>query len=131
VFYGGRDYGLKEGISVPVYGGNNYLAVASFVYEKLDVTQDLISALELTTLWFHTRVTQLRQRRRPQVDLTPRQQEALHWAAQGKSDWEIGEILMISDQTVHRHIENAKRKYGVATRQQAVLEAIKDKKIRY
>jgi DNA-binding CsgD family transcriptional regulator len=130
VFFGGRDYGLNNGISVPVRGGHNYLAVASFVNDKIDVNQDLIGALELTTLWFHTRVSQLRQRRQSKVELTARQRETLHWAAQGKSDWEIGEILTISQETVHRHIENAKRKYGVPTRLQAILRAVKDEQIR-
>ena len=132
VFFGGRDYGLNNGISVPVYGGGGYLAVASFTYRDLDVTQELISTLELTTVLFHTRILQLRNRRKTKdVNLTNRETESLHWVAQGKTDWEIGEILMISKETVHRHVENAKRKYGVPTRQQAILEAVASGKLRY
>jgi len=37
-------------------------------------------------------------------------------AAQGKSDTDAGVLLGISNQTVHQHIETAKRRYGVATR---------------
>jgi DNA-binding CsgD family transcriptional regulator len=132
VFYGGRDYGLTDGISVPVFSGRNYLAVASFTYRDLDVTQELISTLELTTIYFHSRILHLRDRRKPKdVQLTARETESLHWVAQGKSDWEIGEILTISKETVHRHVENAKRKYGVPTRQQAILEAVSSGKLRY
>ena len=38
----------------------------------------------------------------------------------GKSAWEIGRILDISHNTVTFHVENAKAKLGVRTRQQAV-----------
>lgn len=132
VFYGGRDYGLKNGISVPVYSGNGYLAVASFTFADGDIAPELMGILELTTVLFHSRILLLRRlRRNRDVRLTPRELESLHWAAQGKSDWDIGEILTISKETVHRHIENAKRKYGVPTRQQAVLKAIADGKLRY
>jgi LuxR family quorum sensing-dependent transcriptional regulator len=41
----------------------------------------------------------------------------------GKSDWEIGEILTISDRTAHNHIEAAKRLLEVGTRTQAVVQA--------
>jgi DNA-binding CsgD family transcriptional regulator len=47
----------------------------------------------------------------------------LSWAAEGKSDWEIGAIIGISENTVHRHIEKAKSILGVRTRMQAVIAA--------
>ena len=56
--------------------------------------------------------------------LTFRETEILCWIARGKSDWEIGEILQISSKTVNFHVENAKRKFGVPTRVQAVLVAV-------
>ena len=56
--------------------------------------------------------------------LTVRERECLKWAAIGKTDWEIGEILGISQSTAHFHIEKAKKKFGVATRTQAVVQAV-------
>jgi DNA-binding CsgD family transcriptional regulator len=53
--------------------------------------------------------------------LTRRQKDCLHWAALGKSDWEIGKVLGLSRHTVHRHIEAAKHRLEVTTRIQAVL----------
>jgi len=58
--------------------------------------------------------------------LTPRQLDCLVLAAGGKSDWHAGQLLGISDQTVHQHIEEAKRRYGVATRLQLVVRALFD-----
>jgi len=51
--------------------------------------------------------------------LTAREMECLRWVAAGKTDWDIGCILGISQATVHYHIENAKRKLDCRTRAQA------------
>jgi DNA-binding CsgD family transcriptional regulator len=54
-----------------------------------------------------------------------RESEVLAWVAAGKSDWAIGQILNISNKTVNFHVENAKRKFGVGTRVQAVIAAMR------
>lgn len=56
--------------------------------------------------------------------LTGRQREALSFMAQGKTDWEIGKILGISEKTANRHCESAKRQLGVTTRTHAVAVAV-------
>jgi DNA-binding CsgD family transcriptional regulator len=58
--------------------------------------------------------------------VTLREGEVLSWVAAGKSDWAIARILKISDKTVNFHVENAKRKFGVGTRVQAVLAAMRN-----
>jgi len=63
------------------------------------------------------------------MELTPREIEVLKWIASGKSDWQIGKILKISDKTVNYHVENMKRKYGVSTRIQVVAKAVHQGKI--
>lgn len=55
--------------------------------------------------------------------LTARQLECLRWVMDGKSDWEIGEILGISEHTAHNHVEAAKRTLEVGTRVQASVQA--------
>lgn len=68
-------------------------------------------------------------KRREVGSLSPRELECLRWAAAGKTDSEIGVILSISARTTRFHIENAKKKLGVATRIQAVAEALRMKAI--
>jgi DNA-binding response OmpR family regulator len=58
-----------------------------------------------------------------EVGLREREVETLTWAARGKTFWEIGEILGLSKRTVEFHLENARRKLGVATRTQALIKA--------
>jgi LuxR family quorum sensing-dependent transcriptional regulator len=59
------------------------------------------------------------------VVLTAREREVLTWAAQGKSAWEIGEILAISKRTVDEHCHTAVRKLGAVNRTHAVAIALR------
>jgi LuxR family quorum-sensing system transcriptional regulator CciR len=63
--------------------------------------------------------------------LTPRQRDCVVLVAQGKSDWEIGQLLGISESTVHKHIEDAKRRFGVSTRIQLVVRSLFDARLTF
>lgn len=53
-----------------------------------------------------------------------REKSCLSWTALGKSSWEIGQILSISENTVVFHIKNAMRKLGASSRTLAAVKAI-------
>lgn len=59
--------------------------------------------------------------------LTSREVEVLTWAAQGKSAWEIGEILDSAKRTVDEHVQTAVRKLGAVNRTHAVAIAVRDR----
>lgn len=61
--------------------------------------------------------------------LSSRERQCLELAAYGKSDWEISQLLHISEHTVHKHVEAAKRRLGVSTRMQAVVWAVQRREI--
>lgn len=65
------------------------------------------------------------------VELTPRERECLALVAQGKGDWTIGRVLGLSESTVHYHVEQLKRRLRVATRSQAVVQALMSGQISY
>jgi DNA-binding CsgD family transcriptional regulator len=57
--------------------------------------------------------------------LTPREIEALNWTMDGKTAWELGQILGISERTAVLHINNAMHKLGCVNKHQAVLKALR------
>jgi len=59
----------------------------------------------------------------PVSELTAREREVLALVANGLSDKEIAEQLVLSEHTVHRHIANVRNKLGRGTRTAAVAEA--------
>jgi DNA-binding CsgD family transcriptional regulator len=58
------------------------------------------------------------------IYLTRRELEVLKWVCNGKSSWEIGKILHISENTVNFHIKNINLKLGTVNRPQMVAKAI-------
>ena len=57
--------------------------------------------------------------------LTPRELEALHWTMEGKTAWEVGAILGISERTAVLHVNNAMHKLGCISKHAAVLKALR------
>ena len=57
--------------------------------------------------------------------LTPREVEILTWMSRGKSRWEAGVILGISEDTVRVHLEKARYKLGASNTTHAISLAIK------
>ncbi|MEL6287369.1 MAG: helix-turn-helix domain-containing protein [Pseudomonadota bacterium] len=96
-----------------------------FPVEKGFLDSDAMAELRcVATLALVRLLVILRKGWREQSALTPREIDCVQWAAAGKSDWEIGAILNISRKTANYHIENAKRRLGVASRIQAILDAV-------
>jgi len=56
--------------------------------------------------------------------LSKREVEVLHWASAGKTAWETGRILGISEEGVNYHVRSIMRKLDVPTKQQGVLRAV-------
>jgi LuxR family quorum-sensing system transcriptional regulator CciR len=125
----GREAGLKHGISVPLFGPSGRVSVVSFA-SGFDDVDPLHRMSHLNTLaWqFHiafAEIAQPSEQGTTKVQLSTRERECLRWIAEGKTSWDIGMILKISDNTVNFHIKNAMRKLGTTSRTVAVVKAIR------
>jgi DNA-binding CsgD family transcriptional regulator len=58
------------------------------------------------------------------IVITERECEILRWIAAGKTNWEIGKILQISEFTVKNHVQSVLKKLSANSRAQAVTMAI-------
>jgi LuxR family quorum sensing-dependent transcriptional regulator len=126
------DFGFTRGLLVPILGDNGISAFASISGPKLDLSGFNKVALHLIALYAFDSVRRLRA---PHLSgngkhsLTPREREVLTWVANGKSAWEIGEILNIAKRTVDEHVRTACRKLDAVNRTQAVAIAMRDRAI--
>jgi DNA-binding CsgD family transcriptional regulator len=59
------------------------------------------------------------------VELSAREREVLCWAQQGKTYWEIGCILGITQRTVKFHIQRIKSKLDVVSIAHAIAQAMR------
>ncbi len=57
------------------------------------------------------------------VVMTAREKEVLRWTAEGKTAYEIGQILSVSERTVNFHINNVVAKLGASNKTQAAVKA--------
>jgi DNA-binding CsgD family transcriptional regulator len=63
---------------------------------------------------------------RPELPaLTPRELEVLRWTMDGKTAWETGAVLKITERTVVTHLQNAMQKLHCNSKHQAVLKALR------
>jgi LuxR family quorum-sensing system transcriptional regulator CciR len=124
-----RDAGVGEGVTIPAHvageisGSCNFATRAGIAFpaDKLLYTE-MFGAFAYQTA---RRLTGSLAKPAPdRRGLTPRQRDCLLWAMRGKTDWEIGQILAISPETVTQHLEMARLRYGVAKRMQLAVRAI-------
>jgi DNA-binding CsgD family transcriptional regulator len=57
--------------------------------------------------------------------LTPRELETLRWTMEGKTAWEVGALLGISERMAALHVNNATHKLDCVNKHQAVLKALR------
>jgi NarL family two-component system response regulator LiaR len=112
------------------------LAAGAISYLLKNVTSDeLVSAIRAAALGRSTLspeaarvlVQATRPTKQPLFDLTEREMEVLNLVAQGQSNQQIADTLVISLATVKAHISNILSKLQVSSRSEAIAYAIKHK----
>jgi DNA-binding NarL/FixJ family response regulator len=68
----------------------------------------------------------VRRPRRAGADLTPREREVLGLLAQGASNRQVAETLVVSERTARTHVSAILGKLGLASRTQAALWAVRE-----
>lgn len=113
--------GSGDGVVVPVHDAGHLAWFVGFFGRAPDLSERTVLTLGAAAYAAYDRFRQLLDVNHDGSPLTARESECLSWAAQGKTDRETARILGISPRTVRFHIDNAKKKLGVATRIQAVM----------
>lgn len=125
----GRESGLYDGIAVPLRGSHGALAGlgAASSDPGVDLDPDTLSKVFLVAQQFYTVWHSLQREDGDQVKavfLTEREREILNWSAKGKSNYDISEILSISESTVDFHMRNVLKKLECNHRVVATLKAL-------
>ncbi len=126
-----RDFDLRNGFAVPAFSADGscgmFGALSRLESESFEPLYGETHHLaHLLAIHLHHRIGDLcadDQSGAP-VRLSGREIEVLLWTASGKTVWEIGQILNLSEHTVDFHVRNAMKKFGVHTKTQAVARMI-------
>lgn len=128
-----RGFGMGHGVSVPTHEGFGVKSMVCFARSQpidgasVDSMQ-LIRSAKVIASCAHMGYRRLArddmafELTRP---LSEQEKNCLGWTATGKTSWEIGKILRISESTAIFHIKNAMEKIGAKNRVQAVAVAFR------
>ena len=126
-------FGIRSGITMPIHGCHGEAGLISFATDVLpgktftERVSHFIADLSLLRDYaFQSSLKYMRAHgaAEPVPHLTKRELEVLKWVMAGKSSWEISRITDCAEATVNFHISNIRQKFGVNTRQQALVKAI-------
>ncbi|TPI13117.1 LuxR family transcriptional regulator [Mesorhizobium sp. B4-1-3] len=123
-----RQFGIHCGFTIPIHDHRGHFAALTFASDEtrplfLRTIERYERVLQLIAIFFHIHARQFLTDTGvvDGVALSRREVECLKWAARGKSAWDIGHILGISQRTAAFHLDNAKKKLGVRTITQAAV----------
>ena len=127
----GRAHGIGDGFTIPTHVPGEIRSSCTFANEAgRPLPEEALPLAELVGTFACERARRLWSVRhagtRPAPVLTKRQRDCVLWAARGKTDWEIGRILGISEQTVIRHLAHARERYDVQKRTLLAVRALFD-----
>jgi DNA-binding CsgD family transcriptional regulator len=130
-------FGISHGYTVPIHlpwAPGVPRASCTVIPDSPLVSPGSHLAVQTMAMWlydFASRAIGTNPANQPQRILTSRERQCLELVAQGKDDWTIGQLLRLSEHTVHNYLERAKRRLGVSTRIQAVLFALQGRQISF
>ena len=125
-------HGLQGGISFSVHEQSGVTGIFSIARDKpLELREVDLAAVvgrgQVFASLLHHAVMRLELPRllpKQHALLTGRERECLRWAAEGKTAWEIGQIMGISERTAVFHINNVIQKLDAANKTQAIVRAL-------
>lgn len=123
----------RHGFSVPIRGPDGdtgLFTVTSSVEESewRETCERMLPVLQIIGFEFHCGLKKLGRgevQRDQETPLSPREREVLSWAAAGKTIWETGVLLGLSQQTVQTYMRDAIRRLGCINKTHAVAEAVR------
>jgi LuxR family transcriptional regulator, quorum-sensing system regulator SolR len=126
-----RDFGLRVGVAHSSWAAHGVYGLLTLARSRESLTSAEVDSLTLQANWLanlsHALMSEfLVPKLAPEarVELTPRECEVLCWTGEGKTAFEIGQILNISERTVNFHVNNVLLKLGATNKVQAVVKAI-------
>lgn len=128
-----KSFGVGYGVSVPTHERLGVKSMVSFARHapfSPDSREErqLLSAATVISQCAHVAHRNLSQEEMvgaPSRPLSLQEGRCLRWIATGKTSWEIGTILGISETTAVFHIKNVMAKLGVSNRTQAIAVAFR------
>jgi len=118
------DFGLNYGVSSGVNGERFRGSIFSFSARQDRFDGRHKKVLDIIIPHIHQALVRASDRTaRLDAQLSKREKEVLVWMKEGKTNWEISSILLISERTVKFHVQNIERKLNAVNKAHAIAIA--------
>jgi DNA-binding CsgD family transcriptional regulator len=136
VLSGAGELGIENGYTVPIHSPQILgapLGSCSLVPDSDTIDEQGYATARLLAMHFYAAASRADYSPNDPIPITLSrwERDCLELVARGQSDWLAGEMLGISERSVFRHVENVMRRLGVATREQAIVQALMAGKISF
>jgi LuxR family quorum sensing-dependent transcriptional regulator len=122
-----RAFGFSDGLAIPIHSEDGPPGCVTLGGPKVELSPRERGAIELAATHAYVRLETLFGvpiAYQPVKNLSPREIDVLHYVAAGKTNWEIGQILTLSQHSVGEYIQAAQRKLNCVNRAHAVAVAM-------
>ncbi|PWW01637.1 DNA-binding CsgD family transcriptional regulator [Hoeflea marina] len=121
------EYKLDCWFFIPVFTPDGGAATVSFMGKRNSLSFQEIAELDLLSSLVYEGLCQLSGDTVAATNaLSAREHECLSWSAIGKTSFEIGKIIGLSEHTINHYLNSATKKTGSVNRTQAVAVAIRN-----
>lgn len=121
------DFGMADGVTVPLLTLDGEMAGFSFSGARIEMAPSERDLLQVIATYAFAQLLLIRNAELglDTVTLSPREREALQWTAEGKTAWEIGSVMGISEKGVEYHLRAVRSKLGAVNSIQSVAIALR------
>ena len=125
----GRAFGLNRGLTVPLNPPTGQTVFFSLASSDLQLDDHRLGNLRPAAGVFSTYLfdayVRIDRMENPKVnELTERELECLFWACEGKSAWEMAQIVGVAERTINFHLTSVIKKLGASNRRHAVAKGV-------
>ena len=113
--------GIAEALCATAYGSGRRIASLHMGFDRRRFEPGLAEAIQTAGMMLAEKMILHEPEAAADIrELSSRERDCLGFVAEGKTDWEIGQILGISETTARFHVDNARRKLDAVNRAHAV-----------
>lgn len=122
---GARECGLGDGFTFAFPMSEGGSAMISLAGPAIDCSDRDVGSIALLTHFAIGKAICLGEKPEIAPTLTPRERDVLLWTCEGKTEWEIGAILGVSEHSADQYVRKLKSKLKATSKTQLVARAFR------
>lgn len=121
----GHDF--HDGIAFPITTGISPLGCVSLGADEVPFDSQILAMVEIVSINCYMHMIRLKGGEQEYVTtkLSKRENEIMHYVAEGKTNWEIAKVLELTENTIKEYLKNVACKLNTVNRAHAVSTAIR------